>query len=345
MSGRCRGVADRIAICIPVRNEEARLPAMFTALEALDDATDRQVEICLLLDTCVDGSAALCAAYRDRSRHRVTIVAGPAGGSNAGLARDRAMRIGVATLGDGNGILLTTDADSRPCPDWLTATVAALAHADVVAGQVVREGSGASDDQDRIDGYHERLFALRRRIDPVPWEAPVTQPFVSGANIALRVASYVALGGFTPLPHGEDARLIDDAQRAGLRVRRDAASMVRTSDRRTGRVEHGLAAALRHVDRFGLSAMTTAHPMDLAWQYRAHAIARQAFASGAFAMLTSAIGLDDDHLLGVARDCPNAEAFAMRVVPVPPGGMRAIPFTMAEAMLARMHDAEVARAA
>ena len=30
------------------------------------------------------------------------------------------------------------------------------------------------------------------------------------------------------------------------------------------------------------------------------------------------IGLTGDHVIGVARDCPNAEAFAMRVVPALP---------------------------
>ena len=49
--------------------------------------------------------------------------------------------------------------------------------------------------------------------------------------------------------------------------------------------------------------------------------------------LSNAIGLTMDHLLGVARDCPNAEAFAMRVVPTPPGGMRQAPLAIAEAAL------------
>ncbi len=321
-----------LAICVPVRDEVERLPRLFDAIERLDVPDGARVAVCLLLDGCRDGSAGVADAYRRRSRHHVHLAEAAWAPPNAGRARDGAMRIGMRVCTGADDVLLSTDADSVPGPDWLTATTGGLAHADLVAGDVIRRGRG-NPDQDRIDAYYTRLFALRRRVDPVAWEAPRVHHHASGANMAMRVPTYVALGGFAPLEHGEDARLVDDAARAGLRVRRDAASVVHTSERRIGRVRGGLATALCALDETGLEDIAVAHPVDQLWQYRLHALARAAFPLRDFTALGDAIGLSPDHLLGVARDCPNGTAFAMRVVPVPPGGMRHIPFPQAEAAL------------
>lgn len=339
----CR-VGPAIAICIPARNEAARLPRLFAALERLAVPDGAMLSVCLMLDGCTDDSAAIADAYRLRSRHRVAVAEAAPAPSNAGRARDAAMRLGIAVASDA-AILLTTDADSVPATDWVATMVGALDHAEVVAGNVLRDGGGADAGQDRIERYYADLFALRRQVDPVAWEAPRPHHHASGANMGLSAATYRTLGGFAPLEHGEDARLADDAARAGFRVRRDAASIVHTSARRTGRARGGLAATLRDIDRRGLEGVVVAHPVDQLWQYRMHALARSTFATGMFAPLAAALALGIDHLTGVARDCPNAEAFAMRVVPVPTGGMRHIAFATAEATLAGLaacHPAEAA---
>ena len=249
------------------------------------------------------------------------------------------MQLGISALGAGGGILLTTDADSWPRGDWLLATLAALRYADLVVGDVVRRPHQGDADQNRIDLYYGQLFALRRHADPVPWEAARMHHHASGANMAMHTSTYMKLGGFPPLVSGEDARLVDDAARAGFRVRHDAASIVHTSGRRHGRAQNGLAASLCALDRDGLDGIRVAHPADQVWQYHAHAIARTAFDTGILEGLSAAIGLTTDHLAGVAHDCPNSEAFAMRVVPVPMTGMRQVSITVAEAALAALSAA------
>lgn len=318
-----------LAICIPLRDEAAELPGLFAALEALDGPP---IAVCLLLDGCVDDSAALVRAYRARSVHRVSEEAVAPGVANAGEARRRAMLLGLAAIGD--GLLLTTDADSRPLPDWCDRMRSALRQAAIVAGRIVRSGDGgASMLQDRIERYYDALYTLRRRIDSVPWDAAHTHHFTGGANMGFRADAYQAVGGFRPLASGEDARIVDDAGRAGIGVRRDAACVVRTSDRRVGRAAGGLAHALTSCDASDDVAMRVAHPNDAAWQYRLHALARSAHASGRWAPIAAAIGLGLDHVIGVARDCPNGEAFAMRIVPEPPGGMRSLSLGDAETAL------------
>jgi hypothetical protein len=246
--------------------------------------------------------------------------------------------MGVDRLAGRDGLLLTTDADSRPARDWVARVAQALAAADVVAGKIVRHHAAADPGQSRVELYYDRLFAFRRRLDPVPWEAGETHHFGGGANLAMRAAAYSAIGGFRPLTHAEDATLLDDAARAGFRVRRDAGVVVETSSRRLGRAVSGLASALRSLDDGCVPQV--AHPMTMAWQSRAHAAARSTFATidrtGDRAALGRLIDLTADHVLGVARDCPNAEAFAMRIVPACPTHRDPVPLGVAEIALAEL---------
>jgi hypothetical protein len=287
-----------------------------------------------MLDSCSDRSATVARDYAANASLPVCIDHLSQAEPNAGHARHRAMLLGEHAL-DGAGLLLTTDADSLPAADWLQVMVAALGQADVVAGKVMRTVTRPNLVQDRLERYYESLYATRRALDPVDWEAAATHHQTSGANLGISAHHYRMLGGFLPIAAGEDARLVDDAARAGLRVRRDAASVVFTSDRRTGRVRHGFAEGLRTLDG-DETGIAVAHPEDAAWQYRGHALARRAYDDDDVTALADAIGLTCDHLLGVLRDSPNAEAFAMRVVPVPPGGMRRVTLAAAEAGLAAL---------
>lgn len=329
---RERAGKPSIAICVPARDEAAALPQLFAALERLE-RDGVAPTLCLLLDSCRDSSAAVARDYAACASLPVMVEEAAQLDANAGRARHAAMLLGARALGSG-GLLLTTDADSAPAADWLQAMVGGLRVADVMAGKVVRTVTRPSPMQDRLERYYEALHALRSALDPVPWAARVTHHHTSGANLGLLVEHYRMLGGFAPVPSGEDTRLVDDAARAGLRVRRDAASVVYTSDRRQGRIAHGMAGSLRALD--AAAAVEVAHPADAAWQYRAHAAARRAFDNGEFPALADAISLTVDHVIGVARDCPNGEAFAMRIVPVPPGGTRQVPLPLAEDALAAL---------
>ncbi|MGT2515907.1 glycosyltransferase [Sphingomonas panni] len=308
-----------MVLCIPARNEAALLPALLTAVGDLSG--DRHLlHVCLYLDDCRDDSAALLQRIGPTVPFRLTVAQGSAtDGPNAGAARAAAVAMGLAILDGGEGLIFTTDADSLPRRNWLLAGCRALAEADVVAGRIVRTDAVGDPQVTRIEQFYDRLHRYRRTIDPVPWEARDTHHFGGGANMAIRASAYRAIGGFLRLPSGEDARLLDDAARAGLRVRRDGAMVVETSSRRSGRSVGGLAGLLLSLDRGDRPRM--ADPRGSSWQWRGQASARESFASidqlGTRTVLAERLGLAADHVLGVARDCPNAEAFAMRVVPPP----------------------------
>ncbi len=304
-------------ICVPARNEEQALPGLLRALAMLE-TDDAVPDVCIYLDGCEDGSAALLQRAASEMPFRLITEIGEAHEeANAGAARRAVVAMGLARLGERDGHVFITDADTCPRRDWIVAGRAALAQADIAAGRIVRRQADADPVQSRIERYYDRLHLYRRRLDPVPWEAQDTHHFSGGANMAVRASVYRRVGGFRPLATGEDATFLDDAARAGFRVRRDGAMVVETSSRRTGRVAGGLAGALRALDTG--AAPLVPHPRGAAWQWQAQAAARHAFRTiGDVATrigLGEKLGLTADHVLGVARDCPNAEAFAMRVVP------------------------------
>lgn len=325
-----------VALCIPIRNEAAHLSDLLGALGRQAMAGLR-VTLCLFFDACVDDSHRIVAEHAASLPLALCHRAGIAGPPNAGKARATAMSLGVDTLGDDGGLLLTTDADGMPADDWIARTCAALLAADVVAGRIVRLPYPPCPAQDRLEAYYDRLYALRRVIDPVAWEGAETHHCTGGANMGFTAAAYAALGGFRSLPHGEDARIADDAARLGLRVRRDATCIVHTSSRRSGRVAGGMAEMLRQQD--ASAEIHVGDPRDAVWQYGRQAQARRAFEIGRPAEIGGALGLTADHAIGVARDCPNAEAFAMRIVPAAPDSPRSISLERAEVLLA-MIDAE-----
>lgn len=329
-----------VAIGVPVRDEEETLPALLDALRALD-RTGVAASVCFHLDSCGDGSEALLRAAAIAFPFPLSIECGPAcADANAGRARGRVMAQALAAIGVvPDGLLLSTDADSRPRPDWLQAARRALTIADVAAGRIVR--GGVAGGQGRVEDYYDRLHAYHRAVDPVAWEQGGCH-HAGGANLGVRADVYRALGGFRPVPAGEDARLLDDAARAGFHVRHDPDMVVETSSRQEGRAPGGLAASLNAIAAGGLPRVQ--HPAAAGWQYARQAAARAAFArcddAGVRGRLGATLGLTADHVLGVARDCPNAEAFAIRIVPAAPDAERLIPLPEAERALAALELAQ-----
>lgn len=331
-------------MCVPARDEEDALPALLAALAGLEAAADK-LAVCIHLDNCTDNSAAVLARAAPAFPFRLEVAGGGgAAEANAGAARRAAMAMGLRLIGErgdeAEALLFTTDADSAPQRDWIVAGRRALALADVVAGRIVRADAARDPEQSRIEEYYDRLHRYRRSIDPVAWEARDTHHFSGGANLAVRASAYRAIGGLRPLAAGEDATLLDDAARAGFRVRRDAAMVVETSSRRSGRVAGGLAGTLRALDAGRQAGV--ANPRGAAWQWRAQAAARRSFAAigeaGVRRALGVQVGLSADHVLGVARDCPNAEAFAMRIVPAPPVDAGEVSLTEAEDILTKLEN-------
>lgn len=198
-----------ISIIVPVFNARRTLKGCLAALARLEgDSAEREI---LLIDNgSTDGSLEQCQAFaagRPGVRVETCAQAGPAAARNRG-----------AELAAGD-LLLFTDSDCYPHPQWLLRLVRRFRLAETAAegrwaaagGRIVAWGRGRAP----IFAYYERRRILNQRkffAEPQPG----FRPFFATANFAVRRSVYRRLGGFDPaLLMCEDADFCWRLQEAG----------------------------------------------------------------------------------------------------------------------------------
>lgn len=235
----------RIAVAIPARNEAALLGRCLDALAAQVDAGPFTVVV--FANNCTDDTADIARQPRAIDV-RVIEQTTPAHQRGAGFARRAAMAI-AGEIGD---ILLTTDADCLPDPDWIAAHRAAFVRGvDAVAGRVSGDWAelqhlppraleiGALEwDYLGLVAQAEAIFA------PAPHDPWPRHAQCCGANLAITSAMLEQVGGVPALATGEDRALIAAVQTAGGQVRFDPGPHVTASARLAGRAQGGMADAL-----------------------------------------------------------------------------------------------------
>lgn len=217
---------DRLLVVVPAHDEEAVLGRcldhLAAAVDHLGPAAPR-VRTVVVLDGCTDGSAAVAR------RHRVEVVGCTA--RTVGRARAVGVLAAYATGDPRHTWLATTDADSRVPAGWLAEHLdAARSGADLLLGPVLPDPDELADD------------LLRRWLDLHPRSGA----HVHGANLGVRLSSYLAAGGFPPLACGEDAALVAAVRDGGGRVVTGRSRVV-TSARTQARAPEGFAAYLRQM--------------------------------------------------------------------------------------------------
>lgn len=261
------GIAP-VIVAIPAKNEAERIVDSLAAFALQRDGAGRPLpagtfSVLVYANDCTDETAAEVRRCDALSPHRIEVVCEQAspGQGNAGQARRRAMdiaaeRLDVAGLGD--GILLTTDADTCVALDWVAATLCALAAgADAVAGYVdgqpaelLRLGAAFLGRGRLEDAYLSRAAEIDACCDPRPHNPWPTHRVSSGASLALTLAAYRAIGGLPAVPLGEDIALTRMLERHGFKVRHAMDVVVSTSCRIDGRAAGGAADTMRerHID-------------------------------------------------------------------------------------------------
>src|ERR1700761_912662 len=124
------GKAPKPVVAVPARNEAARLPNLLNGLthQTWLDHSNEALNVVLVLNNCDDRSRdvvrAAAAGSRKLSLEVVDVEFSPEDahvGSARRLAMDRALEVGGA-----NSVLLTTDADAAPMPNWIEANLRAI---------------------------------------------------------------------------------------------------------------------------------------------------------------------------------------------------------------------------
>lgn len=159
--------------------------------------------------------------------------------TTVGAVRARLVeRVGARLPLQDTGWLFTTDADSVVPIDWISATIDRLEAGGAVAAAGMVE----------VIGWSASSAARRRYLRIIEGGLGAHgHSHVYGANLAVRRDAYRAVGGFRPVPHGEDQDLVDRLRSNGFPVISTLAPMVMTSGRMPGRAAHGLGRLLQEL--------------------------------------------------------------------------------------------------
>lgn len=319
-------MASPAIVALPAHDEADGIARVLESLGAQSGYDRvRRLPVLLFANNCRDGTARVAnefAATPAGAALDLTVVTAdlPASLAHVGTARRRAMDLAAEAVGP-LGVLLSTDADARLPPDWVAANLAALEEAEIVGGRLVIDS--AADDprmtalHARIEDYWARVRNVEDRLDPPPHDPAPRHGDHTGASLALRVATYRAVGGLPPLPRGEDNALVARVVEAGGRLRHDPAVSVWVSDRGVGRAEGGMATdmARRQAVVDGLAEYLLPAPAHWRHVVARRAGLRAAWCDGPDAAETALrrSGLPDEGIAAVdARTCPNDIAFVAR---------------------------------
>ena len=247
-------------VVVPARDEEDRIGDCLRALAEQAGVEPGAFEVVLVLDHCTDATRprALHAAAAHPSIPLIVLESDLAGAGHARrLGMDFACeRLLAARRPD--GLIASTDADSRVAPDWLaTQLVLATEGARAIGGRIDLDPHEAAalppavlaargvEARERLD----RVRARASRHDRASGRdgASAHHQF-SGASLAVTARTYREVGG---LPIGEaleDEALEQALEDRGIQILRTARVHVTTSARTDGRASRGLARDLALAD-------------------------------------------------------------------------------------------------
>ena len=237
-------------VAVPARDEVERIGACLQALQGQRDLNGAPlppgaIRVVVLANNCSDRTAEV--ARRSGEDIRVLERSFPPSGANAGAARRVAMDTAADLLPHDGGLICTTDADSRPRPDWIARLWKAVDQgAEAVAGTVDFDPSElapiAFSEARRWESLYSALQAeIVAHADPEahnPWPNHI---WAWGANLAVTSQAYRRVGGLPPRPLAEDRAFVEQLRRHDVPVRHCLEARVWTSARRVGRAAGGLA--------------------------------------------------------------------------------------------------------
>jgi hypothetical protein len=275
-----RASQTSFVVAIPVKDEEERLPACLEALARQRDRLGQPIppkliRVALFANNCTDRGASVAQRLGKSLSLDVRVIEAqlPPEAAHAGNARRAAMDMAETWLmevGEEDGVILTTDADSKVTPNWITENLLAIeTGADAVLGRIALDEEGellpkALHERGALeDAYEGLLTELSWLLDPLehnPWPHHAT---ISGATLCVSLKAYRSVGGCPRVPLGEDKALIKALTRRDAKIRYCPSVRVVTSGRIKGRAPGGVADTLeirsREPDAFCDAALEPFH--------------------------------------------------------------------------------------
>jgi len=231
-----------VLIPVPARDEATRVTSCLAGIaaaswQALESGVVRRTQVVVGAHRCTDATAAIAAGYLAGAPQLNGFVHLDGGSDGVGQVRGGIIAAALQTwpYDPARTWVFNTDADSCAPPAWISGTLrrAHRTGAAAVAGLVDLDcwhGSPASRQA------YDRVVAAGIR--------GAGHDHVYGANLAVRLDAYLAVGGFEPVTSGEDHALVGRLRQGGWRVLTSHAPVVRTSGRSPGRAPQGLGGLL-----------------------------------------------------------------------------------------------------
>ncbi len=207
-----------LSVVVAARHEATQVLALLESLQA--SSWTGPLEIILVDDHSEDGTAEIA---RNSGVRGLRVLEARGVGKRAALAE------GVAAAS--GSIILLTDADCRPAPDWIPRMAAPLLWGEArwVSGPVLVEPDG------RLLAAYDSLESMGMAVITAAGFAAGRPELAQGASIAFRKADLEAVGGYAVLPpraSGDDVLLLQRFAKAfpgQCRFLTDARAMVRTA--------------------------------------------------------------------------------------------------------------------
>ncbi len=198
-----------VSVIVAARNEEANIERCVSALLS-QEYPKELLEIIIVDDESEDRTRYILEGVDARSDHRLTLLQTVPDESGV-CGKPRAIAQGVDRAE--HDLILLTDADCRPLPTWVRATVEHFEDADIVAGFTLVDGGTFFGRMQQLDWVHLQAIAAAS----MAFGSPVG---AIGNNLSFRRDLYERVGGYRELPFSitEDFALFMAMIRDGGRV-------------------------------------------------------------------------------------------------------------------------------
>lgn len=236
--------ASGTVIVIPARNEQAYVVECLDSLFAQN--APHRAGIVLCVNNTTDDTAAIALDRARVARWPLIVLEAELAGGGVGQARRLGHRVALRAAPRASA-LLSTDADCVPAPRWQAEMELALCQAPAVLGRIeVAEHElagfpGPFLQRQYIENDFVQLsMEFERLMDPAGTDG-IGLNTAGGANLGFRRDTYRRVGGYRPLPTGEDRDIVARIRLAGLRPIRADRAVVVASMRQIGRAPGGMA--------------------------------------------------------------------------------------------------------
>lgn len=217
------------AIVVPANNEAALIEDCLASIRTALIGHHDPIAVVVVAHRCSDDTGRLAHEHLSRLPGRAEGMVVTLGTGTVATARSIGAMAGLSLLAAygvsfGQTWLLSTDADSRVPPDWLS-----------LYGRHLTPGVAGVTGAIRVPGHeHDPVLARADRHGQV-----------YAANLAVRADAYLDVGGWPDQVPGEDTGLVNRLRRHGHPVIAAPDIVVMTSARTDSRAPGGLGETLR----------------------------------------------------------------------------------------------------